>query len=531
MESERKLRVLVIDDQIGKPESEEMAGFLLDYRSLLSRVEFVFSDACDSAGCYTSEAALAAVRDVGFVDLVLLDIKFGTESDRLGFEILERLRGKYRSLPIAMMTSLQRDVENLSRSLEPGAVAFIGKRPQPEELERRIRSALALARDHALLGGSSAMRTLRREIARISPYDSVPVLILGERGTGKERVARNIHHSGPRRDGPFVGLNCAGLSPDLLEAELFGHEKGAFTGAERARKGYLELASGGTLFLDEVGDIPIPVQVKLLRVLEEKEFSPVGGAGRPGTLNVQLLAATNADVAQALEQGRLREDFFDRIAAFQIRTPSLREYPEDIPELADYFLGQMISGGRPRRFAIGALDAMKAYLWPGNGRELRNVVWRAAIKAGDAVVIGRECLPETIALGRTSTVGTSVPETDMPGTEGVRWPERGPDRANFLSEMIIDTVRRQANEVDANAAAILRDLFPGQVENKRYLGQIAWKLVDWNPRLLSNPRLREKFESCTPLWSALVQYLSASPLSRRKILDKLRRYGVAGDGL
>jgi len=501
-----------------------MRDFLLDYDSLSGDYEFLFEDCRDGQGGFISDRAMDAILDAGDLDLVLLDVMFGGEQDRLGFEILERIKRRFRALPVMMMTSLERDVENLTRSLGPGAIAFITKRPTPDEMARRIEEAIEVARDYAILGNGLAVRNLRKEIAKLSPYGTVPVLILGERGSGKERVARSIHSNGPRRDGPFIGLNCAGLNAQLLESELFGHAKGAFTGAGTARKGYLDVARGGTLFLDEVGEIPVRVQVKLLRVLEDKKFRPVGVSDRELDLDVQLISATNADVSDLIRDGGLRDDFYDRISAFVIDVPPLREYLEDVPELASYFLAQTVPGEQ-KRFVQQAMEILKDYTWPGNGRELRNVVWRAAVKSGDSPIVDVDCLPESIREDSSEMRKTQAARReafDAPST----LPEAPELRANYLSALILDVLIEESLLAEGNAAAMMRDLFPGQTDSKRYLGQVAWKLVDWNPRILSEPALRERFEGCDPLWTAFVAFLSATPMTRRKLWDKVRRWGV-----
>ena len=524
MSDQGRRRILVVDDQIGKPASREMEDFLTDYKDLRDRYEFIFEDCDDGRDGYSSEEAIQAIIEAGQLDLVLLDIKFGSESDRLGFEILERIRSQFRGLPVVMMTSLKRDVDSLTKSLEPGAVSYISKRPNPLDLEKYIETAISLSEDYAILGRSSSIRRLRREIARISPYDNVPVMILGERGTGKERVARQIHQNCPHSDGPFIGLNCAGLSSELLDSELFGHIKGSFTNADRDRKGYLEVAAGGTLFLDEFGEIPVRIQVKLLRVLEEKKFYLVGDSEYPKNLNVQILSATNKDPQKLIQEGKLREDFYDRIAAFIIRTPRLIEYSEDIPELVTYFLQQTFPG-RTKRFTSGALKILQRYSWPGNGRELKNIVWRSAIKSGDSPIIGEDCLPEEIS--RITLSGNNLENKGKSLLiEDLALPENSYERADFFSKVILDIISIEAKEVEGNAAAIMRDLFPGQNESKRYLGQVAWKLVDWNPKIIENLELRVKFEGCDVLWSAFLSYLKANTMAKRKLWDKLRRSGI-----
>ncbi|MFC1734426.1 sigma-54-dependent transcriptional regulator, partial [candidate division KSB1 bacterium] len=486
-----KCKILVIDDQIGKPNSREMNDFLLDYKELVDKYEFTFETCEDVLGGYSSDNAVKAIMDNKSVDLVLLDIKFGSESDRLGFEILERIRSQFSTIPVVVMSSLERDVESLSRSLEPGAISFVSKRPNPEALEKKIEDAFNIAKDYILLGNSPPIRTLRREIAKVSPYDIVPILIVGERGTGKERVARNIHHNGPRQNGSFVGINCAGLPSSIIESELFGYEKGAFTGATSMRKGYFEIAEGGVLFLDEIGEIPVEIQVKLLRVLEERKFRRLGVSGKDISLNVQLVSATNTDPQELISKGKMREDFYDRVAAFTIKTPPLRKYREDIPELVEYFLRQLVHG-QEKRLATETLKLLKLYHWPGNGRELKNVIWQAVIKSGDSPIIDPDFLPEEI---QKSSSKFEENEKNDSIIEDLGILKGSYGKADLLSYHILKIIKEEEKYTKNNSAALIRNLFPGQKESKRYLGQIGWKLVDWNPRILENPELKRLFES------------------------------------
>jgi sigma-54 specific flagellar transcriptional regulator A len=227
-------------------------------------------------------------------------------------------------------------------------------------------------------GQSEAVVHLRRLIDQVAAFDTT-VLVLGESGTGKEVVARAIHQQSPRRDGPFVAINCGAIPPDLLESELFGHEKGAFTGALTARKGRFEMAEGGTLLLDEIGDMSLPMQVKLLRVLQERSFERVGG-GQTIRCNVRVIAATHRNLEARIGEGLFREDLFYRLNVFPIEMPSLRERVDDLPVLVQTIAGQLARTGRGEvRFADEALQALRSYEWPGNVRELTNLVERLAV--------------------------------------------------------------------------------------------------------------------------------------------------------
>ncbi|ADV27346.1 sigma54 specific transcriptional regulator, Fis family [Pseudoxanthomonas suwonensis 11-1] len=232
--------------------------------------------------------------------------------------------------------------------------------------------------DDGPTGTSPAVQRLRRMIGQVAPFDTT-VLVLGESGTGKEVVARTIHQQSARRDGPFVAINCGAIPPELLESELFGHEKGAFTGALSARKGRFEMAEGGTLLLDEIGDMSLPMQVKLLRVLQERSFERVGG-NQTIKCNVRVIAATHRNLEDRIAEGQFREDLFYRLNVFPIEMPALRERTDDLPALVATIAGQLARSGRGEiRFADAALAALAGYAWPGNVRELTNLVERLAV--------------------------------------------------------------------------------------------------------------------------------------------------------
>ncbi|MET0288166.1 MAG: sigma-54 dependent transcriptional regulator [Pseudoxanthomonas sp.] len=238
--------------------------------------------------------------------------------------------------------------------------------------------ATVVGQDTGPTGSSPAVKALRLLIDQVAPFDTT-VLVLGESGTGKEVVSRAIHHHSKRRDGPFVAINCGAIPPELLESELFGHEKGSFTGALSARKGRFEMAEGGTLLLDEIGDMSLPMQVKLLRVLQERSFERVGG-NQTIRCNVRVIAATHRNLEARIGDGHFREDLFYRLNVFPIEMPALRERREDLPELVRTIASQLGRTGRGEvRFAEDALQALSTYAWPGNVRELTNLVERLAV--------------------------------------------------------------------------------------------------------------------------------------------------------
>lgn len=275
-----------------------------------------------------------------------------------GHDILERGRTIYQALH---RTDLQYYLQRI------------------QSLEVRLQQLEEGGRFHELVGRSSRMHQLYQLIEQVAGSD-LTIMVRGESGTGKDLVARAIHQSSPRKDGPFVPVNCAAFAESLLESELFGHERGAFTGADQAKPGRFELADGGTLFLDEVGDIPMTTQVKLLRALESRSFERVGGTSTL-RVDVRIVAATNRDLEELIAQGVFREDLYFRLNVVPVRLPALREHTEDIPQLAALFLQQLAqrAGEEARGLSRGAIDRLLSYSWPGNIRELRNVVERACV--------------------------------------------------------------------------------------------------------------------------------------------------------
>ena len=276
-----------------------------------------------------------------------------------------------------------------------------------EEENERLKAELGL--EHDMVGVSAKMRDLQRQMAKAAPANST-VLILGESGTGKELIARALHHNRPRTAGPFVAINCAALTDTLLESELFGHEKGAFTGAIAQKKGKLELAEGGTVFLDEVGELSPHLQAKLLRVLQQREMERVGG-NKTIKLDIRLLAATNRDLAEAVKKGDFRKDLFYRLNVVSLKAPALRDRPEDILPLAEHFTkryaaecGRKIAGLSPEARAY-----LQSYSWPGNVRELENAIERAVV-LGSTDILLAEDLPEQVRESHPAAVSASLYE-------------------------------------------------------------------------------------------------------------------------
>jgi len=352
-------------------------------------------------------------------DFVLLDVMFPEGS---GLDLLGEIMSAAPETVVIMMSG-HATIDDAVKATRLGAFDFLEKPVALERLLVLLRNAsrtqaleaetrrLKLAWAQPILGRSQAIQHLLREIERAGTA-SARVLIQGEHGTGKELVARALHAASPRRDLPFVAVNCAAIPDDLIESELFGHERGAFTGAAQARRGRFEEAHGGTLFLDEVGDLPPPVQVKLLRVLQEGEYEPLGG--RTTKADVRVVAATNKDLYREVREGRFREDLYYRLNVIAVTCPPLRDRREDVPLLADHFLRLYASkNGRDGiSLAPAAMDLLVDYSWPGNVRELENAIERAVVLSKGAAIEPRD-LPRSIVdedrSGEVITISIGTP--------------------------------------------------------------------------------------------------------------------------
>ena len=389
-------------------------------------------------GYQVDEAAgLAAARGMlrEAYDFVLLDVWFGAES---GLELLAEIR---RSAPetIVIMMSGHATIETAVEATRLGAFDFLEKPLALERLLVLLRNAgaaLALESENRrlrapwsvpIVGASPAIERLLEQIALAGPSGS-RVLILGEHGSGKELIARALHAASPRRAMPFVAVNCSAIPDELFESELFGHERGAFTGATQARRGRFEESHGGTLFLDEVADLTPRAQTKLLRVLQEGELTRVGG-NRAIRVDVRVIAATNRDLVAAVKAGAFREDLYFRLAVIPISAPALRERAEDVPLLIEHFLAQISSeaGRRPKRFTHAAIEALRRYPFPGNVRELRNLVERLVI-----MTPGERIGPEAVAAVLPGAAPATAPAAPL--GESVRDFERGQIEAALAAE-------------------------------------------------------------------------------------------------
>ena len=336
-------------------------------------------------------------------DVVLLDI-WMPELD--GLEVLKRVREQFPHIMVIMMSG-HGSVETAVKATKLGAYDYLEKPLDLEKVTILVRNALhqrkleeeninlrvKVQRHSKLVGASSVMETLRQQIAAAAPTHS-RVLISGENGTGKELVARAIHLQSPRHNRPFIEVNCAAIPETLIETELFGHERGAFTGAVSQKRGKFDFADGGTLFLDEIGDMSLATQAKVLRVLEEQQFTRVGG-GKLITVNVRVIAASNKDFSQEIEKGNLRDDLFYRLNVLPIEVPPLRARREDIPALTRHFLKIHAEeqGVKLKEITPEALDALARHEWPGNIRELRNQVERLMIMVPKTTIEVGDVLP------------------------------------------------------------------------------------------------------------------------------------------
>jgi two-component system response regulator HydG len=365
----------------------------------------------------TAAEALARLAS-GDVDLIIADIRMPGMD---GLELLEKIQSEQLDTAVIIMTGYA-SVESAVRALKHGAFDYITKPFDPDDLSVVVRNALEqqrlkrenrmlreqLAESQAvpeLIGQSEAMRRVKEQIETVAPVDTT-VLIEGESGTGKELVARAIHRLSPRRYNPMVVVHCGALTETLIESELFGHEKGAFTGAQYRKKGKFEAAMGGTIFLDEIADISLKTQTDLLRVLQEREIVRVGGT-QPIKVDFRVIAATNRNLAELVKEGRFRSDLYYRLNVFTIHLPPLRERHGDVPLLAQYFL-EKFSRQMNRKFTgfdRAAMEALVSYHWPGNVRELENVIERAVvvgreplIRASDLAIVRSAETPEDLTL-------------------------------------------------------------------------------------------------------------------------------------
>jgi len=403
--------VILIDDQWGQPDHP-----LVQERYGRLACRWILESAEGPTAVFTARKALDRVRRERPA-VVLLDVMFGSEQVRLGLEILEDIRAEFPTLPVLIFTSVEskKERELVVRCMELGANEYVEKAPTAERMQSILDTYLGSDDRRTIYGNSRSVRLLRAEIAQASFGGKASVFVTGESGSGKELVAGMLHRLGPRREGPLVVFNCAFQDSALLESELFGHRKGAFTGASHERTGLLAESNGGVLFLDEIADMPVELQGKLLRALETKSYRPLG-TNQPVAADFQLVCATNEPAERLIEERRLRSDFYYRIATITLRVPTLRERREDIALLADMFLGryrrdESYLAYRGERFSPSSLRRMQDYPWPGNVRELRNAVERSLILSSKPEIDIQ--LPASIVPG-TEPAGGAAAVVELP---------------------------------------------------------------------------------------------------------------------
>ncbi len=397
------------------------------------------------------------------LDLVITDMRMPGMD---GLELLQAVKSYNKDLPVIMITAFG-EVEKAVVAMKAGAYNYLVKPFNNEELLLNIRKAIehySLLRENlrlrdearvrygfaSIVGKNARMQEIYQLIEKVAPTQA-SVLITGESGTGKELVARATHINSPREKSPFISVNCAALPETLLESELFGHERGAFTGATSMRKGRFELADSGTLFLDEIGDIPLPLQAKLLRVLQERSFERVGGT-RPINVDVRIITATNRELKDEVDEGRFREDLYYRLNVLQIHLPPLRERADDIPMLTDHFINKFATMlNKPNlRISGEALRYLVGLPWEGNVRELENTIERAAILCSGDVIKTEDVHPDVTDSKRT--VDWS-PNGDFEKLIPSNLPL--PDVLSGMEEQMLKRALKDANFVQARAAESL----------------------------------------------------------------------------
>ena len=399
----QKAHLLIVDDEANTLASLSRAFRLAGHQATV----------CDNA------AKALEMAQAQHFDLILSDVVMPGKD---GLSLLEDLKAQGVTTPVVMMSG-QAHIEMAVRATRLGALDFLEKPISTDKLLLTVDNALKLQRleaenrqlqqrlgKHEIVWSGESMGKVMAVIERVAASET-RVCILGETGTGKELVARTVHDRSPRASGPFITLNCAAVPAELIESELFGHEKGSFTGAAGRHVGKFEQAEGGTIFLDEIGDMPLPMQAKLLRVLEENEVERIGG-DKPIRVDVRVVVATHRDLAEQVRAGKFREDLFHRVFVFPLILPPLRERREDIPSLIEYFARQVCAqnGWKPVAFTREAIAALQQHAWPGNVRELRNVVERLMLLAtGEEVDLATVDLALPLAPAGLSTAGALSP--------------------------------------------------------------------------------------------------------------------------
>jgi two-component system, NtrC family, nitrogen regulation response regulator NtrX len=432
-----KAHLLIVDDEPNTLASLSRAFRLAGHEATV----------CDQAA-----RALELVRNQKF-DLILSDVVMPGKD---GIALLEEIKALGVATPVVMMSG-QAHIEMAVRATRLGAIDFLEKPISTEKLLLTLENAVRLTRleeenrelrgtlgKHELVWKGEVMSRLITQLERVAASET-RVCILGETGTGKELVARTLHQKSPRNGGPFITLNCAAVPAELIESELFGHEKGSFTGAAARHLGKFEQASGGTLFLDEIGDMPLPMQAKLLRVLEEGEVERIGGNGTV-KVDVRVIVATHHDLSQQVGEGKFRQDLFHRIYVFPVTLPPLRDRRDDIPVLVEHFQKQIArqNNWKPAEFTAEAVAELQRYGWPGNVRELRNMIERLLLLATNNQV-------------DLNTVRMALPMGSQPSSAAPMSNDKGPlsERMDEVERRIIlGELEHQQNHITNTAKAL-----------------------------------------------------------------------------
>jgi two-component system, NtrC family, response regulator PilR len=456
-------KVLFVDDE------EQLRKLLVE-----AATEFGFE-----AHSAPDVAAAAARLETEKFDIIVTDVQMPGGS---GIDFIPDCTRLNPGAVVLVLTGYGR-IEDVVTAMRRGAHDFLSKPISPDELEKVLCAAEEEARSRAeadprgegdpprarprrrelrteIVHASTAMRRVLKDSEKAWRDESFPVLITGETGTGKELVARRIHEGSSRAGGPFVAINCAAIPADLLESELFGHEKGAFSGAQGARKGYLEQANGGTLLLDEIGDMAQPHQQKLLRALQEKKFRRVGSQGAEVEFDARLISATSQDLEQLIREGKFREDLYYRVYGIVLRLPPLRERREDIRPLAEHFLASLAreKNAPVRPVSAEVWAALESYYWPGNIRQLEKAMRRAFLFSLDDEEIGLEHLPEDVRAGAPRGVSTPLARATAAGSDEAI-PEEGLNLNEMMAEQergLLLTALRQAGGNQKRAAEMLK---------------------------------------------------------------------------
>ena len=409
----QKAHLLIVDDEANTLASLSRAFRLAGHEATV----------CDNA------AKALEIAKSGHFDLILSDVVMPNKD---GLSLLEDLKAQSVSTPVVMMSG-QAHIEMAVRATRLGALDFLEKPISTDKLLLTVENALKLRRlesenqqlrqrlgKHEIVWSGEAMRKVMGQVERVAASET-RICILGETGTGKELIARTLHDRSPRASGPFITLNCAAVPAELIESELFGHEKGSFTGAAARHIGKFEQAEHGTIFLDEIGDMPLPMQAKLLRVLEENEIERIGG-DKPLRVDVRVVGATHRDLSQLVQEGKFRQDLFHRVYVFPLQLPPLRDRRDDIPSLVEHFAQQVCAqnGWKPVPFTPEAIQALQAYSWPGNVRELRNAVERLMLLATEGKVdlaIIEAALPQSTPAGLPASISSGPLAARVQGFE------------------------------------------------------------------------------------------------------------------